>query len=157
MARINRSSVLLWFQQLLGLQAGSDKIPIELNDKIQATVDIGPKSTTLVKIGTAATTSASVFYTTPADKDFYLTFINLAYTKDVVCNGTGVTVSGVIGGLTIALLTLVSNTVTLYQDHAEVNFSFPVKLDRNTPITLSGAFGAGTMYKAACIGGFILE
>jgi len=156
MATITRSSVLLWFQNLLGLQAGNDKIPTELNDKIMPVVDITPKITTIVRAADNAVTGGIVAYTTPSDKDFFLTYLHFGYTKDVAATSGAIYVRFYTDGA-IRYITLTAQSTTAETRFSDITFPYPIKIDKNTAIDMIGAFGAGAMTKYMTIGGYILE
>lgn len=157
MARVNRSSVLLWIQETLGIQSGVNSIPVELANNIQPIFDIQPKVSTVLKSGARSSTGSSTIYTTPADKDFFLTFVTLTLTKDATCDNTLTSVSVVNGGATTNLAIITSQTLTAYTNQIVVNLSYPLKVDRNTAIQLSATFTAGTLSTRTTLGGFIVE
>ena len=157
MARVTRSSVLLKIQDILGLQAGSEQVPVIANNSIQPVLDIHPKFTTVLKTATIATTSGITVYTTPTDKDFYLTFISLAFVKDVNCDNATVYVQIVTNDGTIRLPFFENVSLVAEAKQVSIDFSNPIKLSRNNVISLVGTFTAGALTKRATIGGFILE
>jgi len=157
MARITRSRVLIWMQNVLGLQSGSDKIPQYIQDNVQPVVEITPKITDVVVAGSANVTTSTVIYSTPSDKDFYLTFLEISVTKDAV-NDNLWTYAGVkLGGLERAFCSLQFQTTTAGSAALIHDFGHPVKVDRGTDIRVIGSFAAGNMVKRLTVGGFILE
>ena len=157
MARVTRSSVLLKIQDILALQAGSEQVPVMANNSIQPVIESGPRFTQVSVHNFNSATAALTVYTTPRDKDFYLTYADLSVTKDVVCDCVLSNLIITQGGTSRRLLNIDMQTVTAGSFGKSLNFSYPIKLDRSAVITLNGAFGAGTLTKTACIGGFILE
>jgi hypothetical protein len=113
----------------------------------------------IVRNGNTSSTGTFTVYTTPSDKDFYLTAIELTMAKDVTCDaatgsvGMNITVDGVsVAVVTIAFITLTAQTSTVV-----VPFTFPIKVDRGTTITGSVTFTAGAMRRSCCIYGYTEE
>lgn len=157
MARINRSSVLLWLQDVLGLQSGAQAPPLELEPRVQPTVDINPKISNVIKTFVNSVSGTTTIYTTPSDKDFYLTFAALGLTKDATAD---LTLSGIqitTDGATKVILPLPLQTTTAESVHIQLSFPYPLKCDRGTTIQMLGSFTVGAASRRGAIGGFILE
>jgi len=158
MVRVTRSSVLLKIQDLLGLQSGAQAPPVECKSDIQPVLEAGPRYTYVLKHGNQTTSSSTYnLYTTPADKDFYLTFANLSLTKDAVSDNTQVYIQITQNGATILVAFIPTQTTTAGSWQIHCPFPYPIKVDRNTNILLAGTFTAGTFRRTGTIGGFILE
>ena len=117
---------------------------------------INRRYSTIHKAQVGATTSPATIYTTPTDRDFYLTSVQLATTKDVVCDNVLAYVSVTVDAKVDNIISLLSNTITLSQDHAEMSFPYPLKIDRGIAMTIVGTFTAGAMIKRAQITGFLI-
>jgi len=148
---ITRTSILNNARNELGIQPGDNLPPINLTYPTHA------KYTTILKNTQVTSSGTTTIYTTPQNKDFYLTLVHLSYFKNAVCDGDTVSVYSVVNGLNTTVIRLLSNALTAYQDHAEIVFPHPIKLDRNAAIVLSRSFGAGTETCNLLIGGIILE
>jgi hypothetical protein len=157
MARVTRSSVLLKIQDILGLQAGTEQVPVMANNSIQPVMNINPAFSTINKTASATATGNATIYTTPADKDFYLTGLFLGTTKDVSCDLVNPRITITVGGAAIAIMNIPQQTLTAGSDQIYVTFPYPLKIDRNTAIVLVGAFTVGTCTKYGSVNGFILE
>jgi len=157
MARITRSSIIQKLQDLLGIQTGTDVVATDSSNVVQPVVDIGPNTTTIWKVTSATTTSSVTVYTTPSDKDFYLTYAFLSMTKDATSDNILTNATIVVGGVTLNILAIPSQTTTAWSDQVCVSFPYPIKLDRASIIVLAGTFSAGTMSKRLLIGGYLLE
>jgi len=94
-------------------------------------------------------------FTTPSDRDFYLTNAQISIAKVAADSGALASLTVVIDGVTISILRI--NGVTLTADAQNVlqSWNFPIKLDRGTNITLSlsGAYTTAN----ALLQGFIEE
>jgi len=157
MVRINRSSVLLNTQDILLLQSGNQAPPIEANNSIQPVVEVGPTFSNIVKRSVNTNTGTSTIYTTPADKDFYMTGFSHSVTKNATSDNTLCLLNVIIGGATLAISALQFQTLTAASDHIEMTFPYPLKIDRNSIIAHNGTFGAGAMSKICVIYGFLVE
>ena len=155
MVDLNRSSISNNLNQELSIQAlASIK---KVNESIQPTYSANPKYTEIIKSGAISTTAVAVAYTTPRDKDFYLTFISIHIVKDATCDTSTINFQVNIGGATTTFHKLPITALTAEQKSEIVLLPYPIKCDRNTNIQVQGTFTAGTMTKTIMIGGFILE
>ena len=157
MATVTRTSVLLQAQDIAGLQVGVDITPKTLSSTISPTLDLNPRFTNLVKYGTTSVTTSSNLLTTPSQKDFYITFAHITFKKDVTSDLSSCNIQGSVNGATVRLLSFECLAATAENQSINITFPYPIKIDRNTNISLTGSFTAGTATKTAVIGGFILE
>jgi hypothetical protein len=157
MARVTRSSILLWMQDLLGFQAGANQVPVDTPNSIQPVIEVGPRFCQLIRASSRGTTGSSTIYTTPADKDFYITHAVLTLTKDATNDGTSLTLSASQGGLFSNILNIRTQTTTAGSFSQVISFPYPIKVDRNSAISYGMTFTAGSATFAANIGGFIIE
>jgi hypothetical protein len=154
---IHRSSILRRVADIFGLQQAADKTPISSADVVQPVVEMGNRTTELMKDASATSTGNTTIYTTPADKDFYLTFIFASYKKDIACDCTAcylrvTTGDGATRDIQFPVVPLLAST-----DHLEVILTYPLRLARNSNIVMNSTFTAGTMTRSASAGGYILE
>jgi len=108
-----------------------------LGDDVQGPVAVIPLSprANIVK----SVNSATTIYTTPADKDFYLTYVLLSAIKDAAATGTSVAISATVEGVSTSIVAIAGITLTVQQQTVPVFFSTPIKIDRNTAIAISGS------------------
>lgn len=144
-------------QDLLGIQAGSQSVPVESGNTIQPVVEVGPKFTNFLKYGTSTLSTTTTAYTTPSDKDFYLTLAQLSYVKDAANDNVIYYINVIVGGLSCRLNIMKAVPATANSDTYSQSFNYPIKIDRGTAISVVGAFTAGTQTRCWVIGGFILE
>jgi hypothetical protein len=164
MAQVYNSDLLKELRDASKLQQLSESIPNQLDTKIVPVIEVNPKLLRVVNIirGTAKTTTGSAtIYTTPTDRDFYLTAITFAVTKNAACDvasgryGLQMYIDGaaqVIGMVSVQTLTA-SDIAT------SMTFDTPIKIDRNTSIVTAGgvSFTAGAMITTTSILGFTVE
>lgn len=140
----------------LGLQTTQIEIPDKLNSSVQPTFDLRERFTKSIFTATSTTTGTSTIVVANTQLDFYLTFIHLNYTKDAACDNTSVILKVYINGNNINFITIRTTTLTAENGIINIPLPYPIKIDRNTNITLSNSFTVGTMTKAATIGGFYI-
>lgn len=152
----NNPSIVERAQRVLNTK-GSQAISDQVEDKIQIVLPLHP-ITRIVRAAGVSTTGSLTVYTTPTDKDFYLTGFFLAMAKDAACDANGgVNLQAVIDGVTreigcIAVLTLSADNQTINAD-----FNNPIKLDRGSIVSFTGTFTAGAMRRVASIRGYTEE
>lgn len=98
-------------------------------------------------------------YTTPSDKDFYLTNITFSLAKDVTCDvATGRSgVTAFIDGVNKELLSIAFITLTANLETVSIQFNKPFKIDRNTAIANGTTYTAGAMSRVVNIQGYTVE
>ncbi len=157
MARVTRSSVLRWLTDVLGIQHGADEAPNYTSNQIVPVVDINPKITTIARANSSTDTNAITLYTTPTDKDFFLTYCVLSLTKTAASDNVLSYIRIQQDGANRVINVIVTQTTTAGSHQSTISFPYPIRCDRNTAIEMLGSMGAGAMTKYGTIGGFILE
>lgn len=123
-------------------------------------VDVTPyfhKKADIVRNGTLSAATSATIYTTPAERDFYLTSFAFSYKKDatspaVLMGLSIVNVDGVRVGWNIS-----DNSVTATRDKMQMNFSIPIKVARNSTITLTSSSATAVIVMDGTITGFVDE
>lgn len=155
--RIQNARIKNYFIDILKLNPLQDVIPDYVKGDVQPVAEVDKPYVTISRSSsTAATTSASI-YTTPADKDFYLTNFSISIIKNATCDlATGsYLMTAIIDGQTIQLVRLPMLTLTAQEASISVDLDKPMKLDRNSIIGLSSAsFTAGAFVRAGTIQGY---
>jgi len=96
--------------------------------------------------------AASTIWTTPSDKDFYLTGLNVCSSHAALDTGTAVSITLFVDGVSRSIVQLTGiNGANPAEQSISHDFTHPVKVDRNTAITLNQA-GAFTAVRAVIIG-----
>jgi len=95
-------------------------------------------------------------HTTSDKKDTYVTGVLLSIAKDATCDiSTGtINVNSTILGKVRRLADLAVLTTTAQSSQIFVNFPFPVKLDRNVAVNISGTFTAGACSRTGILFGY---
>lgn len=159
MAQIHNTETIKRILDEAGIQTSMDDVPTQLASKVVPVLIANPPIfSTIGKDISEGSTGSTTIYTTPSDKDFYLTSMGLAYTKDAVCDN--VLVNGRVtnsDGTTVQLILLPSQTTTAGNDHEILPLLYPLKLARSSNISMAGNFTAGTMNKRMFITGYLVE
>ena len=125
--------------------AVSNIAPTKIIDSVQPVININPKDYRRCNI-IKSTSSAGTVYTTPADKDFYLTGVFFSGSNKTASQDSVVSVAFVPKGatsLTVLSLTY-STTAILDTNHANDNvvFPFPILLERSSSLILTSTNNA---------------
>jgi hypothetical protein len=146
------------------IQQSVDGIPSELADKVIPVMEVNPKLLRVIDVvrnATATPNSNTTIYTTPTDRDFFLTTAQLAYVKDATCDiasGVGPRISVTMFGETTTRGILESAVITLTADSQIISIAFPrpIKLARGSAITgdRGAAFTVGNLVRSFSITGY---
>lgn len=134
---------------------GVDQLP----DNVQgpfATIAIEPYCDTL-RSASRTTTGSSFIFTTPADKDFYLCGVSVAWTTDAANDSTNCSLSVTVNNTVVQLVTLNKTTLTATAQSNTLDLARPIRLDRNTSVTVGSTFAAGTARISGSIWGYTQE
>ena len=160
MVEITRSSIIQGVANDLAIMQNVNATPKQLSPTISPVFEVGPKITTLTRSQTSTTTGSTTLYTTLTDKDFFITAASLSFMKDAACDvasGECCRIQFYQGGALRTVLGFASITATADSKAATISFKYPVKVDRNTAIAVTGTFTAGVFVRNAIIHGYILE
>lgn len=155
MARIHKSELTDNLKRLSGLQQ-SEAAPNQITNWVQPTLSVDPSHAHIAKFNGSNTTGVVVAYTTPTDKDFYITSLHASLSKDAACDLVTCHVQCVINGETISLLIGYNPSLTANNYNRDISFPFPIKVDRNSNIQITGAFTVGVCYRGIAVSGFLI-
>lgn len=145
----------------LKLNPVTDSIPHAVIPTIQPTFEVKRRVCNIVEGNAGASSGSAVtIYTTPSDKDFYLVGANLTMSKDAACDTTtgSLQLSATINGTVKNILRMSHTTLTALQGNVSISLPVPIKIDRNTAITIiTLSFTAGTFSRGANIIGYTEE
>lgn len=150
------SDTLKEMREAFGVQTATDKTvsPIPV-------VDVNPKNLRRANIASGTSSAATgnfTVYTTPSDKDFFLTGVQMQYMKDATADNTTVAITATEdSGATITLITTRTITTTAYTAAINRELVPPIKLKRNSNVIMSGTFTVGALTRAACVSGYTVE
>lgn len=130
-----------------------------MSEEIEGPVAVIPihPSAKIVRQNSGANNASLTIYTTPADKDFYLTAATLSYIKDATSTAASVALQVTIDGVALNVLFLPGITLTASYDNMALSFDVPIKLDRNTSIVCTASSAVANIRTAATIVGYLEE
>ncbi len=116
----------------------NEEISNEVLDYITPTIEIKPR-VNIGKYSSLTNSLGGTIYTTPTDKDFYLTFCCLGVIKDVTATSVESYLSAVIDGVRVYILDIPGITLTPQDQTLCVSFPLPIKIDRGTTININSS------------------
>lgn len=128
----------------------------EIEDVIVPIIPIQRRAD-IVRTLTKTSTGGSLVFTTAADKDTYITAVSLNYSADNASDGVKISLSGTVDGVSREILTLCKITLTAANHTCSLCFTNPIRLDRNTSVTLTHAFTVGTERSCCNVIGYTVE
>lgn len=135
---------------------GVDQFSDDVSPNLVPVVPILPV-TRIVRSTSSAATGTAVIYTTPVDKDFYLT----GFSYQMMCDGsadlTGYNLNVFIDGVQLNVAQVRKITLHAFSDNIQHDFAIPIKIDRGKAISISQTFSVGNSTHAGCIYGYTEE
>lgn len=130
-----------------------------LPDQVQGPVAVIPivHCVNIARAVNIANDASEVVWTTPSDKDFYLVAANIGVSKDATATSQVTALSVVINGVTTNILHIPTQATTVESETTGNNYPVPVKLDRNTAITLTNTTAVSGIRATAAILGYTVE
>jgi hypothetical protein len=157
----NRNSTLSEeLRDVLKSQQNVDGVIRTVNPIIQPVIDVNPKHarlTNIVRNGIRTTTGAGSPFTTPADRDFYLTGINYSYVGNATSDGTVGRVIVFVEGVARDIINLGHLTLTAFSQNGYLSFNNPIKLDKNSNISITLSFTVGAESMNINLFGFTVD
>jgi hypothetical protein len=163
MVRINNQDVMNKLAKNANIQIAQERAPNELAEKIVPTFETNPqllKENIILGSTNKTSTGAGTIFTTDAQRETYITSIKYSYVKSATCDvatGAVATLTCVIDGVSKSLLSLVGLTLTAEKDTVVLNFTYPLKIDKNSIVAFgSESFTAGTLMRYCSILGYVI-
>lgn len=131
-----------------------------LSSTIVPVIEVDKPHCDMLKKGTTTATGETLIYQTPTDKVYYVTGLTLSYAKNAACDaasGELIHVTAYINGLVVYLATISGITLTADSNTISVSFSVPVRIDKNTAISMSATFTAGALTRSCNLYGFLMD
>lgn len=151
--RNNNPTISLDLNRIFDLKGESTNI---IADFIQPIVPI-TRIINIIRNATGTNATSTVLYTTPSDKDFYLTNASLSLIKDATATSNISTITVVVEGVTQRIISIIGLTLTAQAETNYKNFNIPIKLDRNTAITITHSTNVGNVSANGIIMGYTVE
>lgn len=161
MANVNSSETLAQLREAAQLMQGKDATPSMLSNQVVPVIEVNPKLLRYAEIfkdNTAVNSASQTVYTTPNDgRDFYLTGFCVSLIKDATATSTKTYVTAYVNGELIVLGAIVGLTLTAQTGQLVVEFSRPVKIDRNKTIAVNNSTAVGNVSASIQIRGFLVN
>lgn len=135
-------------------------LPRGLVNSIQPVYSVNPpKIVNIVKQISRSTTGSPTIFTTPSDRNFYLTSISFSATANSSADNTTYLVTAVPKNQSSSstLLELRKTTLTAFNGNQFNNYPIPLLLEKGTAITMGSTFSAGTSVHSATITGYTTD
>lgn len=142
--------------------AVSNLAPTMVNNSIQPVINVNPKDyrrCNIIKRNSASNSTSATVYTTPADKDFFLSAATLTVCKDATSTSTLSTLTIVPNTETSAvqLLDIASLTLTAQDGTISITLPNPIQLARNSAINVTNTTNVANIRADATIIGYTVE
>ncbi len=161
MAQIHNTDLFKELKDGIKIQQMRDVIPSQLAEKVVPVMEVNPKllrRINVMKKGAASNATSSTIYTTPTDKDFFLTNATICAWKDVTAVAASQRLNVTIDGAVTPIFTIETLTLTAIQPvTASLNFSCPLKIDRGTGISVTNDNATANTKVAATIFGYLVD
>ena len=138
----------------------SMEIPRELGKNIQLNYDVNPLRfvNEINIINRTTTASAATVFTTPSDRDFFLTGVTLANVSDATADNTTIALNITLeSGVVVSIILLRKLTTTAFDKVVTNDFTIPIKLLRGSPITFINAFTVGASVSSVITIGYTTD
>ena len=140
-------------QRILNLKGESTS---EVFDVIQPVIPI-VRTNNIVREAEGAGTGNSTIYTTPTDRDFYLTGWVLNFAADAANDAVTIALQTTIDNVTRILCRKKKITATAQSETIVCNYIEPIKIDRGANILIACTFTAGNIPRSATITGYTMD
>jgi len=140
------------------IQTSVDSIPNKLGEVVMPVMEVNPKLlkiANIVRSATAVNSTSSNMYTTPTDRDFYLTFANISVLKDVTSTSTETSIKVTIDGVLHRLISIAGISLTPQTLGTSQSFNIPIKIDRGTAIMVTNGTNVANINAWGNIAGYI--
>lgn len=155
MGKHNNPTIVQDLQRILNPKVG--QIPTSLVGDVLVPVVIIGRYANIVSASSRAVTGTGIFFTTPANKDFYLTSLYMSSASDATADNVRTVLRVSVKGVLHELLVLRKITATETVQSQFMPFPMPLKLDRGTNINIITAFTAGAETAEFSLTGYTVE
>lgn len=141
---------------VLKLNPITDAVPRQVVPTIQPVFEVTPSYAAIIRDGARSTTGTTTLFTTPSDRDFFLTYAQITQSTDVTADNTGCELDVTVDGTLRSVLQIVKQTTTATSGLTNRGtFAFPLKLDRGTGVVITHSFTVGASSIQASVQGFL--
>jgi len=144
----------------LKLNPITDIVPKSVIPTIQPVFEVKKKLSTVLGATARTTNGTSTVFTSSSTLDTYITGATYSLIKDVTCDmasgrqGLTATIGGV---ATTHFIDISALTLTAQNSVISLNFSIPLKIDRNSAVSMASVFTAGACVVSCNVIGYTEE
>lgn len=160
MATIYNSDLFKELKEGARIQQLTDPIPNQLQGNVIPVMEVNPKllrRSNIIKNAGLTNGTTTTLYTTPLDKDFYIVAASLSVIKDVTSTSTDTSLRITVDNVVVRPLVISGITLTAQSQAVSISFSSPIKVDRNTAITINHATNVANIRGDATIIGYLVD
>lgn len=159
MGVINNGNVSNAFTNDLGLQLSADGKALNQNfDAVMPTYDYqNTLFSNVIASGFASNAVTKTLLTTPTDKDFFMTACQLSVIKDATSTSTSVDIECMVGGKNFSLIAIPCISLTAQTGQISLSFPVPIKVDRNSAITINSSTNVANITYFGSIVGYLKQ
>jgi hypothetical protein len=160
MAQINNSDLTRELIVGAKINTSVNLTPSQLAEKVVPTMEVNPKllrETRVVKSESCVNSTSETIYTTSKDKDFYLTGFILTNIKDSSATSISSFIRAYVMGEFIDFGQIAGITLTEQSGQITFNLPNPLKLDRNSVISVRNNTNTANVSTWASIFGYEVE
>jgi hypothetical protein len=135
-------------------------IPNKLSDVVVPVIDVSPahnRVCEIVRAASAVNATSTTIYTTPTDKDFYLTAASISTIKDVTATSLASFIETNIGGAARQILYIIGLTLTVQSGQTSISFPVPIKIDRGVNIIIAHTTNVANVSSRGLIYGYTVD
>jgi len=161
MATIYNSDCTKGLSQNAGIQQSKESVPNQLADKIVPTFETNPEMLRRANFcinGSISNATSSSLLTTSTTKDTFITGVVMGFTKDVTATSTGFSIRSTLeDGSAAYLLNYGTLTLTAQSGNMQLSIVPPIKLKRNTSITVNSLTNVGNFQSNCSVYGYTVD
>lgn len=161
MATIHNSDLTNELKDGAKLQQIRDVIPTQLAEKVVPVMEVNPKLLRRINVcknATANNATSATIYTTPTDKDFFITCVILSVSKDVTSTSLASAVAGTLfTGETISFAGITTETLKSEAHQEVISYPIPIQLKRGTTITVTNTTNVANILTRGLIFGYTVD
>jgi len=133
-----------------------EELPQNISDDINLIYDIRPQITDINTSNAFNATSATIL-TTPSTVDYFLVGATLTVIKDATSQSVTSTIQANVNGTARSILVIGGLSLVPQSESISVMFPTPVKVERNTAITVTNSSNVANIRASAVIYGYRVE
>lgn len=160
MALINNSDLTKELIEGAKINISDEAVPSQIAEKVVPVMEVNPKllrTTNILSSYHATDSTSGTVYTTPANKDFYLTNVVLSLAKDVNATSVMSNVNVYVNEQIVNILAIMGTSVTAQYETTTLNLKLPLLIDRNTAINITNSTAIASISARATIFGYTVE